>query len=81
MRHGVGMLLYPDFQGSGLAASTVFGYATDAWGHPAYEVALVAEQGGLVRSSQGFMIDMSVSSSAVVIGVGSPAHRRHRLPC
>jgi len=53
----IGIVVYPDFQVLGLAVSTVFEFANQTVGHTAYEVTLLSERGGTVRSSMGFGIE------------------------
>ena len=53
----IGIIVYPDFQVLGLAVSTVFEFANMTVGETAYEVQLVSEHGGSVRSSLGFGIE------------------------
>lgn len=49
----VGLVIYPGFQVLGLAVSAVFETANDMHG-PSYELTVVSEHGGIVRSSLGF---------------------------
>lgn len=49
----VGLVVYPGFQILGLAVSAVFETANDMNG-PSYELSVVSEHGGIVRSSLGF---------------------------
>ena len=53
----IGIVIYPDFQIFGLSVSTVFEFANQTAGESAYEVMLVSEHGGPVRSSLGFAVD------------------------
>lgn len=53
----IGIVVYPDFQVLGLAVTTVFEFANLTVGHNAYEVTLLSEHGGIVRSSMGFGIE------------------------
>jgi transcriptional regulator GlxA family with amidase domain len=69
----IGLIVYPNFQWLGLGVSTVFEYANTLSDEPLYEVALVSEHGGLVRSSQGFSIETESMASrtfdtVIVIG-------------
>jgi transcriptional regulator GlxA family with amidase domain len=69
----IGLIVYPSFQWLGLGVSTVFEYANTLSDEPLYEVALVSEHGGLVRSSQGFSIETESMASrtfdtVIVIG-------------
>ncbi|CDG80988.1 bacterial regulatory helix-turn-helix s, AraC family protein [Janthinobacterium agaricidamnosum NBRC 102515 = DSM 9628] len=52
----IGIVVYDGFQALGLALGTVFEYANLLSGKPVYHVTLVSEQGGPVRSSQGFEV-------------------------
>lgn len=53
----IGIVLYTGFQALGLALGTVFEYANLLSDKPIYHVMLISEQGGLVRSSQGFEVN------------------------
>jgi len=54
----VGIVIYPGFQAFGLAVGSVFEYANyEREEARFYDVKLVSESGGLVRSSQGFEIN------------------------
>ncbi|WP_158939716.1 GlxA family transcriptional regulator [Burkholderia sp. S171] len=53
----IGIIVYPDFQVLGLVVTTVFEFANATVGHAAYEVQLLSEHGGSVRSSLGFNIE------------------------
>jgi len=53
----IGIIVYPDFQILGLVVSTVFEFANTTVGETAYEVTLVSEHGGAVRSSMGFSVE------------------------
>ena len=69
----VGLIVYPNFQSLGLAVSTVFEHANNLSDEPVYELALVSEHGGLVRSSQGFGIEtepMGLRTFDTVIVIG-----------
>lgn len=68
----VGLVIYPGFQVLGLAVSAVFETANDMNG-PSYELAVVSEHGGIVRSSLGFGMETSSFKDArydtlIVIG-------------
>ncbi|NIF46256.1 GlxA family transcriptional regulator [Enterobacter sp. Ap-1006] len=53
----IGLVVYPGFQALGLAVGSVFEYANLYGDGPTYEVVLASEAGGLVRSSQGFVVE------------------------
>lgn len=53
----VGILLFPGFQMLSLSTSTVFEFANRVVEQPFYQVDLLSEAGGLVRSSMGFSIE------------------------
>lgn len=53
----VGIVVYPGFQSLGLAIGTVFEYANILHNKEIYSCNLVSEAGGLVRSSQGFVVE------------------------
>jgi transcriptional regulator GlxA family with amidase domain len=53
----VGIVLYPGFQALNLAVSTVFEFTNITAGKPIYEVALLSEHGGPVRTSAGFAVE------------------------
>ncbi|MFJ5295460.1 GlxA family transcriptional regulator [Pseudomonas sp. NPDC088368] len=68
----VGLVIYPGFQVLGLAVSAVFETANDMNG-PSYELVVVSEHGGIVRSSLGFGMETTSFKDAhydtlVVIG-------------
>ncbi|WP_026621982.1 transcriptional regulator GlxA family with amidase domain (plasmid) [Ensifer sp. WSM1721] len=52
--HLIGFVVFPKFQLMGFAAVTAFEMANLALGEPAYEVELLSEFGGEVKSSAGF---------------------------
>ncbi|MBR1194190.1 GlxA family transcriptional regulator [Bradyrhizobium sp. AUGA SZCCT0274] len=54
----IGMVVYPGFQPLGLSVGTVFEYA-NSLNAPIYDFCLVSENGGPVRSSQGFSVTTS----------------------
>jgi transcriptional regulator GlxA family with amidase domain len=56
MARSIGIAVYPGFQALDLAVGTVFELANDALGEPIYEIEIVSERGGVVRSSFGAMI-------------------------
>jgi transcriptional regulator GlxA family with amidase domain len=49
----IGFIVFPDFQLMSLAAASVFEFANRAMGEPIYEVHLLSETGGSIRSSIG----------------------------
>jgi transcriptional regulator GlxA family with amidase domain len=53
----IGIVLYPRFQMMSLAVSTVLEFANLVLEKAVYEIVLLSEQGGLVRSSAGFAIE------------------------
>lgn len=55
----VGLVVYPNFQSLGLAVTTVFEYANIMSGEQIYDLSLVSELGGPVKSSQGFSVETS----------------------
>lgn len=54
--HRVGLLVYPDFQSFALAVATAFEYANLMQEEQAYSFTIVSEEGGAVKSSQGFAV-------------------------
>ncbi|MCA1439399.1 GlxA family transcriptional regulator [Ensifer sp. IC4062] len=52
--HRIGFVVFPRFQLMGFAAVTAFEMANIALGEPAYEIELLSERGGEVKSSAGF---------------------------
>lgn len=52
----IGMIIYPGFQALGLAVGSVFEYANQIADEPTYDVVLLSEKGGAVKSSQGFEV-------------------------
>ncbi len=55
--HTVGLIVYPNFQSLGLAVTTVFEYANLNSKEKAYELTIVSEHGGPVRTSEGFSVN------------------------
>jgi transcriptional regulator GlxA family with amidase domain len=53
----IGMVLYPGFQTMNLGVIAVLETANFTAPHPLYEIVLLSEAGGLVRSSAGFSVD------------------------
>jgi transcriptional regulator GlxA family with amidase domain len=54
--HSVGFVTFPDFGAMGLAALSTFEHANFIKGEGVYEVKLLSESGGLVRTSAGFLV-------------------------
>src|ERR1700756_1586922 len=54
--HSVGFVTFPNFGAMGLAALSTFEHANFIKGEGVYEVKLLSESGGLVRSSAGFLV-------------------------
>ncbi|ASY72223.1 AraC family transcriptional regulator [Sinorhizobium fredii USDA 205] len=52
--HRIGFVVFPGFQLMGFAAVTAFEMANVALGEPVYEIELLSERGGEVKSSAGF---------------------------
>lgn len=71
----VGFVVFPNFQVMGFTAVTVFEVANLAIGEAAYEVTLLSEHGGLVRSTAGFCVETEAFSDrafdTVLIGAGT----------
>ena len=53
----IGFVVFPDFQMLALSALSVFEFANRATAKPLYEVELVSESGGMVRSSIGVAVE------------------------
>jgi transcriptional regulator GlxA family with amidase domain len=53
----IGIVLYEGFQVINLAITTVFEFANITAGKPVYEVVLLSEHGGAVRTSAGFAVE------------------------
>lgn len=53
----IGLILYPDFQVLGLSMCATFELANTVAGKPVYQISLLSERGGLIRTSAGFGID------------------------
>lgn len=54
--HRIAFVIFPNFQVMGFAAITVFEVANFVIGDAAYDVALLSEHGGLVRTTAGFPV-------------------------
>jgi transcriptional regulator GlxA family with amidase domain len=52
----IGLIVFPGFQLMSLAATSVFEFANRAMGEPIYEVHLLSETGGSIRSSIGVSV-------------------------
>jgi transcriptional regulator GlxA family with amidase domain len=61
----IGFVVYPGFNVLSLAELTVFEFANRAVGEPAYEVEILSEAGGPVRSSIGVIVDTLAAGAAV----------------
>ncbi|MDB6141419.1 MAG: AraC family transcriptional regulator [Pseudomonas sp.] len=59
----IGIILYPGFQVMGLSVGTVFEFATIVTGKIDYEVTLLSEDGGPIKTSSGFKVDSEAFSS------------------
>ncbi|MDE1996023.1 MAG: GlxA family transcriptional regulator [Rhizobiaceae bacterium] len=55
--HTVGLIVYPNFQSLGLAVTTIFEYANLISEENSYELTIVSEHGGPVRTSEGFSVN------------------------
>lgn len=73
--HRIGFVVFPNFQVMGFAAITAFEVANLALGENAYEITLLSETGGLVKSSAGFRVETEAFGTAkfdtIVIGAGT----------
>lgn len=54
--HSIGLLVFPEFQMMSLAIASAFEMANRALQKEAYQLSLISEQGGLIRSSIGFEV-------------------------
>jgi transcriptional regulator GlxA family with amidase domain len=72
----IGFVVFPGFQLFGFAAVSVFELANDTAGKPLYEVRLLSEHGGPVKSSLGMSVDTSAfdetAFDTVIVGGSSP---------
>jgi transcriptional regulator GlxA family with amidase domain len=72
--HRVAFVVFPNFQVMGFTSITAFEVANIALGHSAYEVTLLSETGGLVRSTAGFSVETEPFDDrvfdTVMIGAG-----------
>lgn len=55
--HTVGLVVFPEFQVMGLSTISVFEVANQILGTPAYELTLLSETGGKIRTTSGFQLD------------------------
>ena len=55
--HRIAFVVFPNFQVMGFAAITVFEVANRVLADIAYDVTLLSETGGLVRSTAGFGVE------------------------
>ena len=53
----IGFIVFPGFQVMSCAAMSVFEFANKEVGEPVYDVRLLSETGGSVRSSIGFSVE------------------------
>ena len=53
----IGLIVFPGFQIMSLAAASVFEFANFEAGEPVYDIRLLSETGGMVRSSTGLTTD------------------------
>jgi transcriptional regulator GlxA family with amidase domain len=71
----IGFVVFPGVQVMGFAAITAFEVTNLVLGKPAYEVTLLSEAGGLVRTSAGFGVETEAFSErsfdTVMIGAGT----------
>ncbi len=72
--HRIGFVIFPNFQVMGFAAITAFEVTNLVLGKNAYEITLLSETGGLVKSSAGFRVETEVFGTTkfdtVMIGAG-----------
>src|ERR1700748_3449732 len=71
----IGFVVFDGFQSMSVAALSVFAYANVMREKPLYEMHLLSEKGGLVRSSTGMVVDSKPFGSAtydtVIVGGGT----------
>jgi len=71
----IGFVVFPGFQVMGFAAVTVFEITNVEIGEAFYEITLLSEHGGLVRSSAGFNIETEAFSDrrfdTIFVGAGT----------
>ncbi|PAY09193.1 AraC family transcriptional regulator [Bradyrhizobium sp. UFLA03-84] len=74
----IGFVVFPEFQVMGFTAITAFEVANLIAGEPFYEVTLLSENGGPVRSSAGFNVETEAfgerSFDTLFIGAGHELH-------
>jgi transcriptional regulator GlxA family with amidase domain len=72
--HRIGFIVFSDFQVMGFAAITAFEVANLVLGEDAYQIELLSEAGGLVKSSAGFCVETNAFGiekyDTVMIGAG-----------
>ena len=61
----IGFLVSPGFQVLSFATSSAFEYANREMGQPAYDVRLLSETGGPVRTSMGISVAQSRSTTRI----------------
>src|ERR1700761_4674238 len=73
--HRIGFVVFPKFQVMGFAAITAFEIANLVLGEDGYEITLLSETGGLVKSSAGFAVETqafgTLGFDTVMIGAGT----------
>lgn len=71
----IGFVVFDGFQSMSVAALSVFEYANVMLGKPVYEMHFISENGGLVRSSTGMMVDSKrfgrMAYDTVIVGGGT----------
>ena len=90
MRH-IGVVVFPGFQILDMVAVSIFELANLEAGQPEYEVEIISEHGGMVRSSAGVEVatrpfgdpayDTVVVTGAMQIAPSSPGLRAFRTRC
>jgi transcriptional regulator GlxA family with amidase domain len=72
--HSVGFVVFPQFQVMGLSSVSVFEVANQLLGTQEYEMTLLSEQGGTIRTTSGFQLDTEAfgrrTFDTVIIGAG-----------
>lgn len=72
--HTVGFVVFPQFQVMGLSSVSVFEVANQLLGAPDYELTLLSETGGVIRTTSGFQLDTEPFGhrlfNTVIIGAG-----------
>lgn len=71
----IGFVVFDGFQSMSFAALSVFEYANVMLGKPVYEMHFISEEGGLVRSSTGMVVDSKrfdeTTYDTVIVGGGA----------